>query len=128
MAKLNLELNEKPVNEMDIEELKQEAMSLNFIYCDIIKEFFERQDAVLKELKNMTGPGFEFVGDVPRDDKAGIHWQDDDGLVWCTEKRTGTFVEFRDFGVTRTRDKSRDESKGLSMTKARNFGYKVEGK
>jgi hypothetical protein len=117
-----------PVEEMNVVQLKDEVMRLDAIYCDVIKPFYERQKATYDMLVSFTGPGFEWEGDTVTDEDAGIHWQDERGLVWATERKTGTFVEFKDFGVTRTRDLDRDEVKGLSMTKARKLGYVVEGK
>jgi hypothetical protein len=119
-----------PVEEMTLEQLKEEVMKLDAYKCDVIKPFYEREKAVLDSLYLLSGcrPGFEWEGDTPIDEDAGIHWQDDSGKVWATERRTGTFIEYKPFGVTRTRYLERGETKGLSMTKARKLGYVVEGK
>lgn len=119
-----------PVEEMDLEQLKTEVMRLDGFKCDVIKPFYDREKEVLEALYFQSGmcPGFEWEGDTPIDEDAGIHWQDERGIVWATERRTGTFIEYKLFGVTRTRDLDRNETKGLSMTKARKLGYVVEGK
>lgn len=118
----------RPIEAMSVEELQAEVMKLDAVNCDVVKPFYKRRADVFNALKAYTGPGFQWEGDTVIDGAAGIHWQDEKGIVWATEQTTGTFVEFRDFTVTRTRDLERDETKGLSMTKARKLGYVVEGK
>lgn len=119
-----------PVEEMDLDLLKAEIMRLDSFKCDVIKPFYDREQQVLEALyfQSEMRPGFEWEGDTAVNEDGGIHWQDDRGIVWATERRTGTFIEYKPFGVTRTRDLDRGETKGLSMTKARKFGYVVEGK
>lgn len=116
-----------PVEEMSLEQLKEEVMKMDAFKCDVIKPFYKREKEVLDYLYVLTGEGFDWSNEE-LDPNDGFHWQDSRGIVWATEKRTGTFVEFRDFGVTRTRDLERGEKQGLSMTKARQLGYVVEGK
>lgn len=132
MGRLALRASELhvPVEDMDFDELKTEVMRMDGFKCDVIKPFYDREKEVLEALYFQSGqrPGFEWEGDTPIDEDAGVHWQDDRGIVWATERRTGTFVEYKPFGVTRTRDLERSEVKGLSMTKARKLGYVVEGK
>lgn len=119
-----------PVDEMDLEQIKAEVMRLDQFRSDVIKPFYKRESELLEALYFQSGgrPGFEWEGDEVTDEDMGIHWQDERGIVWATERRTGTFIEYKPFGVTRTRDLERGETKGLSMTKARKLGYVVEGK
>jgi len=57
----------------------------------------------------------------------GGHFQDTDGTVFQIIKPEGTFTKFKDFNYARTRREG--EKKGdLSLTKARDLGYEVEGK
>ena len=128
---LSIRLGEltKPIVAMSIEELQKEIEALDVVKQTVIKPFYDRRKEVINALHMMTGPGIEWDGDEPAEDSyAGHHWQDAQGRVWCTENVTGTFVEFRDFDVTRTRDKDLGEVKGFSMSKARKLGYEVEGK
>jgi hypothetical protein len=119
-----------PVDTMNLEQLKSEVMRLDNFKCNVVKPFYDREKEVLEALYVQSDfkPGFVWEGDEPINEESGIHWQDENGIVWCTEHRTGTFVEYKPFGVTRTRDLERGETKGLSMTKARKLGYVVEGK
>lgn len=117
-----------PVEEMDMFQLQQEVMKLDKFKCDVIKPFYEREKEVFMYLFMTSGPGFRWDGDEVEDEDSGVHWQDEDGIVWATEQRTGTFIEYKPFGVTRTRNLDRGEKQGLSMTKARKLGYLVEGK
>ncbi len=81
---------------------------------DVVK-FFDRYQEIVKALENeMT------VGD---------HFQDDEGTVYQLSTREGKFVHFEPVVVNRTRRLLDEETKGtLSLTKARELGYEVEGK
>lgn len=57
----------------------------------------------------------------------GAHWQGPDGVVYEVTERKGQWVEFFPFEIARTRREG--EAKGsLSLTRARELGYEVEGK
>lgn len=59
----------------------------------------------------------------------GHHFQDDDGTVYKVDYPTGTYYEFKNHGVKRTRRKDIGEKQGsLNLTEARDAGFIVEGK
>jgi hypothetical protein len=117
---------EYPVSQMNIEQLKQELYKLDDREPEI-KAYYARKHEVLKTLKSLVGCGAEWDEDgLPFGEF--IHWMDDKGRVWITVKKEGTFIKFQDFDVERTRDLSKGEKAGLSLTKARKLGYVVEGK
>lgn len=113
------------ISQMSLDELKEKLYELDKLEPEI-KRYFAQKHELLERFKILTGPGFEFEADESFG--TGHHWQTPDGLVWCTVKVKGKYVSFTDIDIERTRDASRGEKKGLSMTKARKFGYTVEGK
>lgn len=59
----------------------------------------------------------------------GGHFQDEEGTVYQIVVPEGRFVKFEQIGYQRTRRAHLDEKKGdLSLSKARELGYTVEGK
>lgn len=78
-----------------------------------ITEFYERYEKALAAVVAESG--------------VGCHFQDDEGVVYQLVEPEGRFVYFEKYRANRTR---RDEEKAgtLSMTKARELGYEVEGK
>ena len=78
-----------------------------------VKKYFE-------ELQEATLALAEEVG-------VGGHFQDEEGTVYQIVVPEGRFVKFDKIGYQRTR--RTDEKKGdLSLSKARELGYVVEGK
>ena len=56
-------------------------------------------------------------------------FQDSEGTVYTVVKAAGRYVYFDEFACQRTRRLSADEKRGdLSLTKAREAGFLVEGK
>ena len=78
-----------------------------------IKKYFEELAAATKAVEEEVG--------------IDGHFQDADGVVYQIVIPDGRFVQFEKIGYKRTRRPG--EKKGdLSMTKARELGYVVEGK
>ncbi|NVM33970.1 MAG: hypothetical protein HWN81_00140 [Candidatus Lokiarchaeota archaeon] len=93
---------------------------------DAQKQFIE-----LEKKKNEIKKYFEELAEATQAvaDELGVdgHFQDDEGTVYQIVIPTGRFVAFDKIGYQRTRREG--EKKGdLSLTKARELGYVVEGK
>lgn len=78
-----------------------------------VKKFFEELDEATAAVQAEIG--------------MNGHFQDTDGTVFQIVKPEGTFIQFKDFSYTRTRREDEKKS-SLSLTKARDLGYEVEGK
>jgi hypothetical protein len=80
-----------------------------------VKKYFDELTEATKALAEEVG--------------VGGHFQDEEGIVYQVVVPEGRFVKFEQIGYQRTRRAHLDEAKGdLSMTKARELGYIVEGK
>jgi len=76
-----------------------------------IKKWYEEYNKATEEL-------FDELGGTG-------HFQDDQGIVYMAEKPKGTFVEYKEKGIIRT--KRINETKGtLSVTKAKELGYDIK--
>lgn len=113
------------ISQMNLDQLKEKLYELDE-FEPIVKKYYAQLKEVEDRFSQLTGPGFEFEGDEYFG--KGHHWQDHRGLVWVTTKCKGKFVSFSPLSIERTRDLNRGEKQGLSMVKARRFGYTVEGK
>lgn len=113
-----------PISQMELDDLKEELYRIEAQEPEI-KAWHAKKAEVMRRFKELIGGGYEWDGDESFGE--GIHWQTEDGTVWCTAKVFGKYIAFTDFEVIRTRKPG--EIKGdLSMTKARKFGFVVEGK
>lgn len=74
------------------------------------KKFYEEYDETAAALAKLIG--------------LEVYFQDDEGVVYKTEKPSGTFVAFKDVAVSRTRRARDGEVKGsLSMKEAEAAGF-----
>ena len=80
---------------------------------DEVKQFFDEYGEVIAELAKQEGIGAMF--------------QDEQGVVYQIEIPEGRFVHYEKFGVKRTRREG-ERAGSLSLTKAREAGFVVEGK
>jgi hypothetical protein len=78
-----------------------------------VKRFFEELDEATKAVQAELG--------------MDGHFQDTDGTVYQIVKPEGTFIQYKDVSYIRTRREG-EKKGGLSLTKARDLGYEVEGK
>ena len=111
---------EEPIQLVDIE---TEDSELHYVIQKFIeldkkkaeyKEFLDEYDDTIQTIFNLGGG-------------VGFHFQDLDGTVYETDTMEWKSVKMTPFQIKRTRREG--ETKGtLSLTKARELGYKVEEK
>lgn len=96
-----------------IADAEQTLAELEKFKSEVVKPFYENYQIALDELLKLKG--------------IDHYWQDDTGIVYKLAECEGKFVRFDRIQLQRTRYP--DEKKGsLSMTEAREQGFKVEGK
>lgn len=91
---------------------EQKVVDLDRKYSEVIKPYFTERREALEALAKET--------------KVGHMFQDDEDVVYKVVEPTGTFVTFEKLAVDRTR-RSDEKSGTLSLTKAREAGFTVEG-
>ena len=92
-------------------DLQQALADLDLEYATVIKDYYERRQALLAR--------------VSEEMAAGDHFQDErDGTVFEITEPAGKFVRFERLSWQRTRRGNLGETKaGLSMKRAEEFGY-----
>jgi hypothetical protein len=89
-------------------------------------ERFIELDKKKNEVKDFFDKYFQAVTDVKQIAKLGFHFQDDEGTVYQLDEMQWKNVRITPYEVKRTRREGERQG-SLSLTKARDLGYKVEG-
>lgn len=105
------------VKKEDLTDAEKKFVELEFQRCTTIKQFYDEYNDVLKSLLEEGGMGHHFQ---------------EHGVVYQLAKPSGTFVEYKDVTVNRTRYEFEiaegKRSASLSMKDAQALGYEVKGK
>lgn len=103
----------KQLQKMSGKKLKETLAEMD-LKKEEIKDFYTDMDLMLEEAA-MRAAGSDF------------HFQDKDGIVYMLTEWKGQFVQQKNWALERTRRKG-EKAGGISLIKARELGYEVEGK